>query len=125
MAAVRSSRNRSTERRLRALFVQSGIRGWTLDGLSLSGKPDFVFPNRQLVVFIDGCFWHGCPKCCRMPEENADYWRNKIEHNALRDRSVTRRLRRDGWRVVRLWEHDLRRDRRHVDRLLRELMISA
>lgn len=61
MAKVRSHRNRSTEWRLRSALVRVGIRGWTLNMADLIGKPDFVFPIQRLVMFVDGCFWHGWP----------------------------------------------------------------
>jgi len=109
MAQVRSQRNRSTEWRLRSALARAGIRGWTLNAADLVGKPDFVFPIRRLVVFVDGCFWHGCPKCQRIPSSNVPYWDRKIERNRIRDRAVNTSLRRSGWRVLRIWEHQLER----------------
>ena len=108
MSRVRSNRNRSTEWRLRAALVRAGIRGWTLSGAGLPGNPDFVFPKRRVVVFVDGCFWHGCRRCDRTPSSNVDYWTAKIERNRRRDRRVAAELRRGGWKVVRVWEHELR-----------------
>lgn len=72
-------------------------------------KPDFVFPRLQVAVFVDGCFWHGCPKHATQPKTNRAFWRKKIARNRQRDREVGRALRRMGWRVVRVWEHGLRR----------------
>jgi DNA mismatch endonuclease (patch repair protein) len=63
----------------------------------------------KLAVFVDGCFWHGCPKHGREPGTNADYWVPKLSRNRMRDREVTRKLRADGVSVVRIWEHDIRR----------------
>jgi DNA mismatch endonuclease (patch repair protein) len=80
-----------------------------LNAADLVGKPDFVFPIRRLVVFVDGCFWHGCPKCQRIPSSNVPYWDRKIERNRIRDRAVNTSLRRSGWRVLRIWEHQLER----------------
>src|ERR1035438_10274142 len=107
MAQVRSQRNRSTEWRLRSALVRAGIRGWTLNAAGVTGKPDFVFPERQLVVFVDGCFWHGCPKCKRIPSSNTLYWGPKIRRDRKRDRAVDRSLRSAGWKVLRVWEHQL------------------
>src|ERR1035437_146867 len=107
MAQVRSKRNRSTEWRLRAALVRAGIRGWTLNAADLTGKPDFVFPLQRLVVFVDGCFWHGCPKCYRRPSSHTDYWDAKAARNRARDVKITARLKQDGWRVLRIWEHQL------------------
>ena len=83
------------------------------------GKPDFVFARKRVVVFVDGCFWHGCPKCYRRPSSRCSYWDAKVAANKARDRRVTRTLRRMGWRVVRIWEHELAR--KNEERLLGKL----
>jgi DNA mismatch endonuclease (patch repair protein) len=70
-------------------------------------KPDFVFRQVRLALFVDGCFWHGCPRHATWPAHRAAWWRRKIEGNKTRDRLVNRILRRAGWRVVRIWEHEL------------------
>jgi DNA mismatch endonuclease (patch repair protein) len=72
---------------------------------------------------VDGCFWHGCPKHATWPKNRAAFWRNKIEGNRTRDRLVSRQLRRLGWHVVRIWEHELARKHRH--HLLRRLRAFA
>ncbi|MEW6301828.1 MAG: hypothetical protein AB1705_00040 [Verrucomicrobiota bacterium] len=82
-------------------------------------RPDFVFPKLRVAVFVDGCFWHGCPLHATKPRSNAAFWRKKLASNQARDRLVTRTLRRRGWRVLRIWEHDLARKRQ--GRLLRIL----
>jgi DNA mismatch endonuclease (patch repair protein) len=74
-----------------------------------SVRPDFVFPKRRLAVFVDGCFWHGCPKHATRPRGNAAFWRRKLAANKARDRRVNRVLRAAGWRVLRIWEHELAR----------------
>lgn len=76
---------------------------------AFSVRPDFVFPKLKLAVFVDGCFWHGCPKHATWPKQNAAFWRAKILGNIQRDRLVNRTLRKAGWRVLRIWEHELRR----------------
>jgi DNA mismatch endonuclease (patch repair protein) len=70
-------------------------------------RPDFVFRTQRLAVFVDGCFWHGCPRHATWPRQNAKFWREKILRNRTRDRLVTRTLRAHGWTVLRLWEHEL------------------
>lgn len=107
MAKVRSTRNKSTEWRVRAGLIQAGIRGWTMNPCDLSGKPDFVFPLQRLAVFVDGCFWHGCKTCGKAPSSNTGYWNAKICRNRNRDRGVKMRLQKEGWRVLRIWEHEL------------------
>lgn len=108
MARIRGTGNRSTEQRLATLFRAHGITGWRRH-LPLPGRPDFAFPKLKLAVFVDGCFWHGCPTHGTLPRNNRGFWRQKITRNRARDRAVTRELRRRGWRVVRIWEHELRR----------------
>lgn len=120
MAAIRSRGNRSTELRLVALLRERRITGWRR-GASLPGAPDFVFRPERIAVFVDGCFWHGCPAHCRIPAANRPYWEAKIARNRARDVAVTRELRSRGWRVLRLWEHDLRRPARALARLRRML----
>lgn len=71
-------------------------------------RPDFVFRLERLAVFVDGCFWHKCPSHFRAPRTNADYWQSKIQANFERDRQVDSALRLNGWRVMRIWEHELR-----------------
>ena len=78
------------------------------DTNSIPGKPDFVFRKERLVVFVDGCFWHGCPTCYIKPKQNAEFWENKIGGNIRRDRKVSRQLRTDGWSVCRVWECKLK-----------------
>ena len=89
-------------------------------------RPDFVFRAQRLAVFVDGCFWHGCPLHATQPKQNAAFWREKIAANQARDRFVTRTLRAQGWRVLRIWEHDLTRknERRLLSRLRRVVEIQ-
>jgi DNA mismatch endonuclease (patch repair protein) len=85
-------------------------------------RADLVFGPARLAVFVDGCFWHGCPEHATWPTNNADYWREKIETNRLRDRDTDARLANAGWRVIRVWEHEdtgLAADR--IEALVREL----
>lgn len=108
MAQIKASKNRSTESKLLKIFRAEKISGWRRN-FRLNGKPDFVFPERQLAIFVDGCFWHYCPKCYRRPSSRREYWDAKILRNKSRDRLVTRKLRLQGWRVLRIWEHELLR----------------
>jgi DNA mismatch endonuclease Vsr len=89
-------------------MVRAGIRGWSINARAVIGKPDFVFSTQRLAVFVDGCFWHGCPKCRKIPATNVAYWSRKIYRNRARDRRSSSRLRKDGWTVLRVWEHHLR-----------------
>jgi DNA mismatch endonuclease, patch repair protein len=107
MAAVRSRGNTTTELPLAKLLCSSGLKGYRKHW-PVAGKPDFAWPGRKIAIFVDGCFWHGCP-CKYLPRSNAQFWRNKIEANRRRDRRVARSLRRDGWKVIRVKECALRK----------------
>ena len=119
MARIRGRDNRTTELRMVALLRSHGITGWrrhrTIVQRGRAGavrrvRPDFVFPGSRTVLFIDGCFWHGCSRHCSMPKQNKTFWQEKILANRRRD-SVTRAwFRRNGWQVIRVWEHALRKD---------------
>jgi DNA mismatch endonuclease (patch repair protein) len=102
MAAVRSKGNLSTEIAMGKLLWAAGLRGYRKHW-PVAGTPDFAWPARKVAVFVDGCFWHGCP-CKTIPATNAAFWRNKIRKNQERDRRVDRQLRRDGWVPVRVRE---------------------
>ena len=90
MKAIRSTGNQSTERRFRLALVRAGIKGWKLQPSGLPGKPDFYFPKQNVVVFVDGCFWHGCIDCKmgHTPKTNQVYWSPKIQRNKDRDKVI-------------------------------------
>jgi len=138
MAKVKGHSNASTELKLVAVFRALGVTGWRRGAVIRAAagpkskgptskvgqrpflvRPDFVFPKRKLAVFVDGCFWHGCPIHATQPKQNAEFWREKIARNQARDLLVTRTLRARGWRVIRLWEHEL--TKRYEARLLARL----
>jgi len=107
MRAVRAKDNKSTELRLRMALVQAGVCGWSLHAKYLPGRPDFCFRSNKLAVFVDGCFWHGCPACGHLPRVRAEFWRAKIERNRERDKRTRMELQSLGFRVIRFWEHEL------------------
>jgi DNA mismatch endonuclease (patch repair protein) len=84
----------------------------------LPGSPDIVLVSRKIAIFVDGCFWHGCPKHSVIPTTNNSFWSDKIEGNQKRDKKATKELRKLGWCVVRVWEHDLKKD---VTRIVRSI----
>lgn len=73
----------------------------------LMGNPDILLNKINAVIFLQGCFWHKCPKCYKEPKSNKDYWIPKIENNVKRDRTNTRKLRKAGYTVIKLWEHEV------------------
>ncbi|MGO8698913.1 MAG: very short patch repair endonuclease [Limisphaerales bacterium] len=116
MAAIRSRGNKATELKLASILRAARITGWRRHQ-PVPGRPDFVFQRQRLAVFVDGCFWHGCPKHGRRPATNALFWALKLGKNTRRDRRVKVHLRALGWKVIRLWQHDLRNSKRCLDRI--------
>ena len=102
------SRNTKPELQLRTALWALGHRYRIRS--TLEGKPDIIFPRYRLAIFVDGCFWHGCPIHATKPKSNADYWLPKLERNRARDLGVTAKLASEGWRVHRVWEHEIRQD---------------
>jgi len=150
MSRIRSRGNRDTELALAALLRAHKITGWRRHRLlrvarpgpkskvqspksrgsqpstlnhQLTVRPDFVFLKSRTVIFVDGCFWHGCPRHATRPRNNRAFWHRKLEGNKQRDALVTRTLRRAGWRVLRVWEHELakKNETRLVRRIRRAL----
>jgi len=120
MSRIRSRGNASTELRFVSLLRSAKITQWRRQS-DLPGRPDFVFRRRHLVVFIDGCFWHGCRRCGFSPRNNRQYWKKKFARNIARDRRVERLLRNQGWRIMRVWEHSLG-NAAHVSARLRRML---
>ena len=118
MSRIRSRGNKNTELALAKLFRRNKIIGWRRNQ-KIFGKPDFVFPKIRLALFVDGCFWHVCPKHGTQPKGNRAFWKNKFARNKARDVLVTRALRRANWRVLRMWEHELAK--KNEARLLRRI----
>lgn len=105
MARIKS-RNTKPERLLRSELWRRGLR-YRLRYRVPAGRPDLVFPGRRLVIFIDGCFWHGCPEHYVPPRSRRDYWEAKLEGNVRRDIRQTQELEAAGWRVIRVWECEI------------------
>lgn len=106
--AATPGRDNPHERALRSALHRRGLR-FRLHRRILTNSRrtvDIVFPRARVAVFLDGCFWHGCPSHGTWPKNNADWWRAKIEANIARDRDTDRRLEELGWSVIRVWEHE-------------------
>jgi DNA mismatch endonuclease (patch repair protein) len=123
MSQIRSRGNAATELRLIQIFNRYRVTGWRRNW-KVFGKPDFVFPSSRIAIFVDGEFWHGHPKLGKIPQSNSAFWRKKIERNRLRDQLVNRTLSANGWIVVRIWQHELRRDTlpRRLKRMIHQLI---
>lgn len=105
---TQARRDTKPEMTLRRELYRLGLR-YRVDRAVIPGvrrRADVVFTRARVVVFVDGCFWHGCPMHGTQPKANAEWWRSKLEANVARDRDTDERLRAAGWRVVRIWEHE-------------------
>jgi DNA mismatch endonuclease (patch repair protein) len=100
-------KNTSAERALRDALWVAGLRGYRLHSENVPGTPDVLYGIERLAVFVDGCFWHGCPKCYREPKSRKEYWTMKVQRNKDRDARVNADCEANGWRVLRLWEHEV------------------
>ena len=109
MQKVRSKGNKSTEQRLVTLFLENGISGWRRN-YPVKGHPDFVFLDKKVAIFVDGCFWHGHDCRNTRPKENEEYWRRKRERNIQHDHKITALFQERGWTVIRIWECELKRN---------------
>lgn len=120
------SKNTSVERALRKALRSAGLRGYRLHNHRVPGTPDVVFGQQRLAVFVDGCFWHGCSRCYREPKSRQEYWTMKVRRNRDRDATVNKECKVAGWRVVRLWEHEvLRTPQIAAERVVRALRTRA
>ncbi|MDV7242925.1 MULTISPECIES: very short patch repair endonuclease [Rhodococcus] len=109
-ARMRAQRRRDTapELGLRRELHRRGVR-YFVDRAPMKGirrRADLVFPRRKVAVYVDGCFWHSCPKHATFPKNNAQWWADKLAGNVTRDRDTDARLIESGWTVVRIWEHE-------------------
>jgi DNA mismatch endonuclease (patch repair protein) len=125
MSRVRSKGNETTEMRLASLLRKADLHGWRRNQ-SILGNPDFVWPSKRVVVFVDGCFWHGhrCGKNIT-PMTNAKEWSQKITGNIARDRRITRLLRHRGWHVIRIWECQLAKNPNTCINKIRRVIVST
>jgi DNA mismatch endonuclease (patch repair protein) len=101
-------RDTAPELALRSELHRRGLR-FRVDRRPVPGvrtRADLVFPREKVAVYVDGCFWHGCPDHGTMPKANADFWGPKLARNQERDREINKALADEGWTVVRIWEHE-------------------
>ena len=113
MKAVKSRNTKTTEIKMMEIFKELHIIGWRRT-YPLIGKPDFVFPKKRVVVFVDGCFWHGHD--CRnvTPSDNAEFWEAKRLYNKKHDEEVTQTLVEKNWTIIRIWECELKKKNREL-----------
>ncbi|MBN8571854.1 MAG: very short patch repair endonuclease [Ignavibacteria bacterium] len=100
------SKNTKPELSLRKALWISNLKGYRLKS-KLKGRPDIIYSKKKLAIFVDGCFWHMCPVHFKQPRSNVEYWGPKFQQNKKRDENVNENLKREGWKVLRFWEHDI------------------
>lgn len=120
MSKVKSSGNKSTEERLIKYFHKYGITGWRRH-YPVKGHPDFVFLQKRIAVFVDGCFWHGHDCRNTKPEANKDYWKKKRQRNTIHDHKVNALFEGRGWTVIRIWECELKQ--KNIQILEKKIML--
>ena len=108
MSAVHSKQNKTTELRLIEIFKEHKITGWRRN-YKVKGHPDFVFLDKKIAIFVDGCFWHGHDCRNTHPSDNQDYWQKKRERNIRHDKEITALFESRGWTVIRIWECELKK----------------
>jgi len=114
-------KNTKLEYQVIEILLSHGIKRFKVHQPGILGSPDIVLLKEKIVIFIDSCFWHGCPKHLRMPKTNQKYWNSKIGKNVIRDIRIRAKLRRQGWSVLRIWEHDVRNPLKVVRKITRTL----
>jgi len=120
MSVIRSKGNKSTELKIIQFFKDNNIIGWRRN-YKVKGHPDFIFLNRKIAIFVDGCFWHGHDCRNTRPADNSDYWQNKRERNIKHDKEITALFESRGWTVIRIWECELKKS--NASRLMEKLNI--
>lgn len=123
MGRVRSSGNKSTEGKLIDILKREHLTGWRRK-YPVFGNPDISYPKSKLAIFVDGCFWHGCPRHGEVPSSNREFWVKKLEGTKKRDLLVNKTLKSKGWKVLRIWECELGKERsvrRHINRIMKLL----
>ena len=120
MSRIKGKGNKDTELTMILILRKHHISGWRRNQVVL-GKPDFIFPKQKVALFVDGCFWHGCPlpKHSNLPRNNQEFWAKKLQGSKDRDKLVSRELKKAGWKVVRVWEHELKYPEKIVAKLSR------
>jgi len=108
MSQIRG-KNTNIEKIFRKHIRINGLKGFR-NGQKTEGRPDFIFPKQKIAIFLDGCFWHGCPRCYSEPKTNKKFWRDKFISNKKRDTKVNLLLRKKGWKIKRFWEHRVKKD---------------
>lgn len=118
-------KNTKPEIRFRKALWEAGIRGYRLHWKKAPGKPDIAFPGKKMAIFLNGCFWHRCPKCALpMPKNNRDFWEAKFARNVERDQQKHEALTQENWKVLVIWECELKASLEVQVERVRQLLLS-
>ena len=110
------SKDTKPELTVRKLLREAGLPGYRLQWKKAPGRPDIAFPGRKIAIFVNGCFWHRCPKCdLPIPKTNPEYWKEKFQRNVERDRIKVEELEKEGWKVLIIWECELKSEEKKKD----------
>jgi len=123
MSSIKGKGNKSTELKFRMALVRAHISGWEINVKILPGKPDFYFPNHRIAIFIDGCYWHGCPIHGHIPKTRSDFWKAKIEKNIDQDRNNCNKLKEMEIVVFRFWELEIK-DNNGLEKVINSLKMQ-
>lgn len=108
---------------LRRSLWANNIRGYRINYKQVAGKPDIAFISKKIAIFVNGCYWHRCPKCdYALPKHNTDFWKNKFERNIQRDIRKTAELEALGWHVITIWECEIKEDINEIVTIIAELL---
>lgn len=114
------SKETKLEKSVRTILSKKKIK-YRKNSSKYFGKPDIVIASKKIVIFIDSCFWHGCKRHCRIPKSNHNYWINKINNNRKRDKKVNDYYKKNNWKIIRIWEHELKNEKQ-INKILKDLI---
>jgi DNA mismatch endonuclease, patch repair protein len=122
MSSIKA-KNTTPETFFRKTLYSHGIRGYRIHYKTLPGKPDIIFTKNKFAIFINGCFWHSCPYCeLPLPKTNIDFWKEKFAKNKLRDEIKTKQLEHLGWKVLTIWECQIKSDITNILALVKKIL---
>ena len=116
MSRIKGKGNKGTEMAMIQILRKHHLSGWRRNQVVL-GKPDFVFAKQRIALFVDGCFWHVCPEHSNIPKNNRLFWKKKLDGNRIRDKYVTLCLKKMNWKVIRVWEHELKNHQKVANKI--------
>ena len=118
MSRIRG-KNTSPERALKKYLKK---KGYKISSVKLFGSPDIVLKRKKIAIFVDGCFWHKCRKHYIKPKTKKSFWIKKINQNVKRDKIVNRTLRKNGWKIIRIWEHEIKNSKSQMESQIKPLL---